>query len=259
MVAVPICVAIDGPLASVTLNRPEKRNAMTLAMWRETRRAFETLGQSRSVRGIVLTGAGDSFSVGADVGEFADVRGSAGAARDYERSVDACADAIAGVGQPTVAAISGYCLGGGCHLALACDFRIAAPDASIGIPAAKLSIVYGLKSTQRLLALVGLTAAKQVLYTGRRYGAEDALAMGLIDGIDDDPWRAARAMLGEMADNAPLSISGAKAILTELSMGHGRLDPTRADGIIDRAADSQDYAEGRQAFAEKRTPRFKGE
>ena len=106
---------------------------------------------------------GDSFSVGADVSEFADVRGSASAAKDYERSVDACANAIASVGQPTVAAISGYCLGGGCHLALACDFRIAGPDASIGIPAAKLSIVYGLRSTQRLLALVGLVSAKQVL------------------------------------------------------------------------------------------------
>jgi enoyl-CoA hydratase/carnithine racemase len=252
-------VAVDGPVATVTLNRPAKRNAMTLAMWRETAQLFATLGGDRAVRGIVLTGAGDSFSVGADVSEFAEVRGNASAAKDYEMAVDECADAIAGVGQPTVAAIDGYCLGGGCHLALACDFRIASPGASIGIPAAKLSIVYGLRSTQRLLALVGLSAAKQVLYTGRRYDAENALAIGLVDRVEEQSLDAARIMLGDMACNAPLSISGAKAILTDLSMGVGQLDPAYADEIIDRAADSNDYAEGRLAFAEKRAPRFRGE
>ncbi|MGE3712255.1 MAG: enoyl-CoA hydratase-related protein [Hyphomicrobiaceae bacterium] len=253
-----ITLGRESSIAVVSCDRPGKRNAMTLAMWRAVGETFVALGREHDVRGIILTGAGGSFSVGADVSEFEAARASAAAAKDYELAVDACADAIAAVSKPTVAAINGYCLGGGCHLALACDFRIAAPGASIGIPAAKLSIVYGVRSTQRLLSLVGLAAAKRILYSGRRYGAADAFAMGLVEEVTADPVEAARTLLNEIIQNAPLSIGGAKAILTGLSMGSGVLDLQHADKLIDQAADSADYREGRLAFAEKRAPRFKG-
>ena len=254
-----IHVHIDAGIALVTLERASKRNAITLAMWRETARVFGALGANRNVRGIVLTGAGGNFSVGADVSEFSAVRGDATAAADYEVAVDAAADAIAAVPKPVIAALEGYCLGGGCHLALAADFRFAAPDAAIGIPSARLSIVYGVKSTQRLLALVGLAAAKRILYGAERLDGATALALGLVQRIEAAPVAAALAYARELGELAPLSIAGAKGILDGLAMGAGALDPAFANSLIDNAADSGDYDEGRRAFAEKRAPRFKGE
>ncbi len=247
----------DG-IATVVLNRPALRNAITLTMWRDTARLFSVLAQERHVRGIVLTGAGGNFSVGADVSEFATVRGSAEAASDYEIAVDAAADAIAAAPQPVIAAIDGYCLGGGCHLALAADFRFASPEAAIGIPSAKLSIVYGVRSTQRLLALVGLTAAKRLLYGAERITGEAALQFGLVQQTSRALLSDAQIYARSFVELAPLSIGGAKAILTGLTMGSGDLDTAMAQSLIDKAADSRDYEEGRQAFAQKRPPRFTG-
>jgi hypothetical protein len=154
-----------GATAFVTLNRPSKRNAVTLSMWRDIARLFGELSGNDAVRAIMLTGAGGNFSVGADISEFASVRDDIALSAEYEVAVDAATEAIAGVVKPTIAVVDGFCLGGGCHLAMACDFRLAKDDASFGIPAARLSIVYGFRSTQRLLALVGVTQAKRILFS----------------------------------------------------------------------------------------------
>lgn len=249
---------IDGSIAAVTLNRPAQRNAITRAMWQAVAGVFAELTCDNAVRAVLLTGAGDNFSVGADIAEFGDVRASAQQASDYEITVDNASCAIADCPKPTIAVISGYCLGGGCHLAMACDFRVAGSSASFGIPAARLSIVYGVRSTQRLLALVGLPAAKRILYTAQRFDADEAFRLGFADRVASDPMAHARDLAGRIAGNAPLSIAGAKAILTGLSMGPGELDEVAAQRAIDRAADSSDYEEGRRAFAEKRAPRFQG-
>jgi enoyl-CoA hydratase/carnithine racemase len=242
----------------VSLNRPGVRNAVTLAMWRELARIFSTLANDEQARAIVLSGSGADFSVGADISEFDTIRGNRDQSAAYEVAVDACSAAIAAVAKPVLAAISGYCLGGGCHLALACDFRFASHDARVGIPAAKLSIVYGVKSVQRLFALVGLTNAKRVLYSGDRYEASRAQAMGLVDEVCDDAMAAALAYAKNLAGNAPLSIAGAKFMLNGLAMGEGGLDVAAAERLIDQASDSEDFREGRRAFAEKRAPRFRG-
>ena len=251
-----ITTTSQGGVAVVTLDRPRQRNAMTLAMWRDVARVIGELGQDADVRAILLTGAGGHFSVGADISEFDQVRATSEQSAAYEVAVDACSDAIAAAPKPTIAVMSGYCLGGGCHLAMACDFRIADPSASFGIPAARLSIVYGMRSTQRLLALVGLTQAKRILFTGERFDAEHALRIGFVDAAADDAMRAARDFAGGLARNAPLSIAGAKLMLNALAMGN--LDPAAAQAVIDRAGDSEDYREGRRAFAEKREPAFRG-
>lgn len=244
----------EGALARVTINRPHVRNAMTLAMWKEMAATFQSLGEDAGVRAIILSGAGDSFSVGADVSEFEMLRKDAAESRAYEVAVDACSDAIAGVPQPVIAVLQGYCLGGGCHLAMACDFRFAHRNASLGIPAANLSIVYGVRSTRRLLSLVGITQAKRILYTAERIGAAEALDIGWIDRLSDDPLHDAESFLAQTAEKAPLSIAGAKHILNNAAMAG---DDCLAQALIDQASDSEDYREARAAFAEKRRPQFK--
>ena len=248
-----------GSVAHVILDRPTVRNAVTLAMWRELAAIFAGFAGDQDVRGVVLRGSGKDFSVGADISEFETIRDDRHQSAAYEVAVDACSGAIAALGKPVVAAISGYCLGGGCHLALACDFRFGDRTAMIGIPSAKLSIVYGVHSVQRLLAIAGVSNAKRILYSGDRYPADQAHSFGLIDELHEDAGLAAEAFLERLAVNAPLSISGAKYMLNGLSMGGGALDLAAAQRLIDAASDSDDFKEGRRAFAEKRSPRFRGE
>lgn len=252
-------VSVADSIATVTIARPAQRNAITLGMWRGLASIFEALAADRAVRAIVLQGAGNDFSTGADISEFAAVRANAEQADAYEAAVDACAEAIFQAPKPTIAAIRGYCLGGACHLALACDFRFADRGARIGIPAVRLSIVYGVRSTQRLLALVGLSSAKRILFGGERLDATEALRLGLIDEACADIDAAALNFARLLADNAPLSIAGSKFILNAISMGAGVLDPEAAARAIAHAAASADYEEGRRAFAEKRPPAFRGE
>jgi enoyl-CoA hydratase/carnithine racemase len=253
-----ILVTARDHLGVVSLNRPAVRNAVTLSMWRELANVFFSLARDGDIRAIVLTGSGTDFCVGADVSEFDTLRENKRQSAEYEIAVDDCSAAIANVSKPVIAAISGYCLGGGCHLALACDFRYADHSARLGIPSAKLSIVYGVRSVQRLLAITGLANAKHMLYSGERYDAVRAQAMGLVDQVCDDAVTAAVDYAGTLANNAPLSIAGAKFMLNHLSMGDGALDIAAAQRLIDQAADSDDFREGRRAFAEKRAPRFRG-
>lgn len=254
VVVTDIDCVVEGSVARVTINRPRVRNAMTLAMWKGMAATFDELGRDAEIRAIILTGAGGHFSVGADVSEFGTVRRDAAESTAYEVAVDACSDAIAGAPQPVIAVLEGYCLGGGCHLAMACDFRFAHADAELGIPSANLSIVYGVRSTRRLLSLVGVTNAKRILYTAERMKAPEALTVGLVDRVSDGPMADAADLAGRVAQKAPLSIAGAKYILNDTVMGGaGPL----AQAMIDQASDSDDYREARAAFAGKRRPEFK--
>ena len=249
-------LARDGALLTITFNRPERRNALTLAMWRQLKAEAEAASADAAVRAVVIAGAGAHFCAGADIGEFAAHRADPAQTREYDDAVDAACAALAAVPKPVIAAVRGFCLGGGTGVALACDFRLCAPDAVFGIPAARLGIVYGLAETQALLATVGLPRAKRLLFTADRLDAEAAKALGLADEIVPDPLEAAREMAGKMARNAPLSIAGAKAILNGLASG--TLAPETAHALAARAAESEDYREGRTAFLEKRAPVFRG-
>lgn len=278
-----IKVWISDQIAVVTLNRPDSRNAMTYAMWQAIPIIFGALARNPEVRAIILTGAGSDFCAGADIAEFEAVRGNAAQATEYEVAVDACCDAIANVSKPTVAVLKGYCLGGGAHLAMSCDFRYASTEAVFGIPAARLSIIYGVRGTRKLLTLVGLPEAKKILFGAQRFNAERALQIGFVDHVASgsaltsrgwldrliggakkrgssvgDPMADARVFARSLAENAPLTISGAKALLNGMAMGTGALDLVHAEALIAAAAASEDYREGRAAFGEKRAPQFKG-
>lgn len=252
-----IAISKHDGIATVRLQRSRVRNAITLAMWEATRTIFEELAADDGVRAVILTGEAPDFSVGADVSEFARVRSTAEQSVIYETAVDAASESIARCGKPVIAAISGYCLGGACHLAMACDFRFAAPDARIGIPAARLSIIYGVRSTDRLRNLVGLTHAKRILFTAEQFDGRRALEIGFADEVADDPMQAAGAFAAGLSRNAPLSIAGAKLILNGLTVGSPEIE-TQAKLAIDGAADSDDFREATAAFRDKRPPVFRG-
>lgn len=279
-----IKIWISDHIAVVTFNRPKTKNAMSLGMWKAIPGILGALERDPNVRSVILTGAGEDFSAGADISEFGKVRATDKQVWDYEVAVDACCDAIANINKPTIAVIRGFCLGGGAHLAMSCDFRYASVNSKFGIPAARLSIIYGVKGTQKLLNLVGLVQAKKILFGSQRFSAPEALKLGFIDNmsgsiepeakpsffekllgkknteqkLSDDPMVAARSFAKLLASNAPLSISGAKYLLNGVAMGRGALDSDLAEELIAAAGKSNDYQEGRKAFAEKREPQFQG-
>jgi enoyl-CoA hydratase/carnithine racemase len=250
---------IEDGIARVTLNRPERRNALTFALWQRLGNTFDVLSARQDIRAIVLTGSANSFCAGADISEFGEVRANAEQAREYELAYEGCCNRIATSPKPTIAAINGFCMGGGCNVAMSCDFRYAVPGATFAIPAARLSIVYGLAGTRRLLSLVGLANAKRILYSAEKFDAARALRIGFVDEIADDVLAEALAFAQRLNECAPLTISGAKTILDALASGNGALREGVVEQLLDQAAQSHDFREGRAAFAEKRAPRFRGE
>ncbi len=251
----------DPACAVVTLNRPKKRNALNLAMWRDLRSTFAALATNEDIRVVILTGAGGYFSAGADISEFSEVRIGKEAGEAYEAAVEACCVAIETLPKPTIAAISGFCVGGGFGLAQVCDFRVADESATFAIPPARLGIVYSGYECRSLIALVGLSKAKKILFTGERFGTDEASTCGFIDQMATggrDALAEALEFSTTMSDNAPLSIKGMKLILNALAAGTAGDQQTEIDAAITAAMESEDYKEAVQAFAEKRPPAFRG-
>lgn len=247
-------------VATVTINRPGKRNAVTLAMWRSLADIFASLGRSSEVRAVIVTGAGGHFCAGADIAEFPTVRADAAAGAVYEEAADGATRALRDCPLPTLAAVSGYAMGGGCGLALACDFRIGDSTTRMGIPAARRGIVYGPLDCSLLLRQVGLANAKRILFSGRAFELEECRSLGLLDmtARTGSALEAALAYAHELSASAPLSIAGAKLVLEALDAG--TVDARRHDieDAINRAMNSDDYREASLAFIEKRAPRFTG-
>jgi enoyl-CoA hydratase/carnithine racemase len=255
-----IVVAEADGVATVTLNRPAKRNAVSLALWRRLAEIFASFGRQDGVRAVLLTGAGGNFCAGADISEFASVRADATMGEAYEAVADSATRAVRDCALPTIAAVSGYAMGGGCGLALACDFRVGDASTRMGIPAARLGIVYGPLDCSLLLRQVGLANAKRVLYSGRAFGLADCSRMGLVDMTVEQggALEAARAFAADLAANAPMSMAGAKLVLEALVSGTADVRAGEINAFIARAMDSADYREGAAAFTAKRSPRFVG-
>ncbi|MFI9009356.1 enoyl-CoA hydratase/isomerase family protein [Actinosynnema sp. NPDC053489] len=245
-----------GAVARLTIDRPAKRNAMSYEMWSALPGLVEQVRDDDEVRVLVVRG-GEHFSAGADISEFSTLRNGAEGAARYSEAVHAGERAIATLGKPTIAAVTGFCIGGGCEIALACDLRLAADDARFGITPAKLGIVYNLTSTKQLVDVVGPAWAKQILFTGDILDAATALRIGLVNevhpagGLEDR----VEALARTIASRAQVSVRGAKQIVNRVTDGrHDEDDAVRA--LYDDAVHSPEYAEGVTAFLEKRPPRF---
>ena len=248
----------DG-IATITLDRPKLRNAINLAMWEMVPEVIATVTAEPAVRAVVFRGAGErAFASGADITEFERVRRDAASAQAYNKTVDAAIAAIRGCPKPTVAMIYGYCVGGGMGLAMAMDLRFAADTARFGVPAARLGIIYGLKTTQMLVHLVGPARAKEILFSGRIFDAREAAEMGFVNRVLPAGALAAYTFdyVRKVAANASLSIRGAKMMIEGLTSGELKAEKIRE--LIMEAFDSHDYREGVRAFLEKRPPRFEG-
>lgn len=256
-----ILVQHDGPIAAVVINRPAMRNAISLAMWTELARVTEGLGKDESVRAIVYRGAGtDAFASGADISEFKEQRKNTETAHRYNTQTTTAYTTIRECPKPTVAMIFGFCMGGAMAVAMACDLRFAAEGAKFGIPAARLGIVYGADSVGQLVDLVGPAYAKDILYSARTVDDREALAMGFIQRLVPaaDLERSTYDYLRTVADNAPLSVRGAKATVESYLLGLTDERRARLRDVAIEATESEDYKEGTRAFLDKRAPKFHG-
>jgi enoyl-CoA hydratase/carnithine racemase len=250
-----------GPVGEIILNNRARHNAISLDMWERLADVLADAADDGSVRVLVVSGAGGkAFAAGADVSRFGGELGDLEAMRHYNRIAGEASEALYNFPKPTIAKINGYCIGGGLNLAVCCDMRLAAADATFSIPAAKLGLGYGLAGVKRLVEVVGLPAAMDLFFTARRVSPEEALRIGLVNrvvpaaDIDDVVAETARII----CENAPLTIAGIKAIARELGKPAAARDLAKLERFVEACFTSHDFAEGRRAFMEKRKPDFSG-
>jgi enoyl-CoA hydratase/carnithine racemase len=249
----------DGAVGWLIFNNPERRNAVSVDMWEAIPQVIAQYEADPEVRVIVLAGAGDkAFVSGADISQFEKQRSGAEAVQQYEVLAEGAQAKLIGFEKPLVAMIRGYCLGGGLNIANNCDLRIAAEDARFGIPAAKMGLGYRASSMKSLVDVVGVPFAKEIMLTARQFTAAEALRMGLVHHVVPVAELEAftKKYCEDIAANAPLTMRAAKRIIGAVSKVDYDAAQTRA--WAKECFESEDYAEGRKAFMEKRKPVFKG-
>ena len=253
----------DPPLATIILNRPQQRNAISYQMWGELSQLCRELDDDGNCRAVVITGAGTkAFTAGADIKDFEGYRADSTMGRRYNSAVDGLLRTLTEMETPTISMIRGYAIGGGCELAVATDLRIASEDSKMGIPAARLGISIGHLEMQGLVNLVGKGNALYILYSGRLVDAQEALGMGLVNQVvaTEDLAPTTYQLTREIAALAPLSHAINKRTLNQV-LAKPRLDQlTQDEADLPLAQfDTKDYQEGYRAFLEKRRPEFRGE
>ncbi len=269
-----LTIEMDGPLATVWLDRPEKRNALGPTFWEDLPRAMEAVTSDPTIRAVVVAARGPHFSVGLDLVAMGDLTGGpdrgaaplspaarARSAREQIVRLQSSVTSVADCPLPVIAAIQGYCIGGGVDLAAACDIRLASADAVFSVRETKVAIVADLGSLQRLPRIIGSGHVAELAFTGRDIGAARAEAIGLVNSVSSDPEHLledARALATEIAANSPLAVQGTKAVL---AAGDGRSVADGLDYVATWNAGfliSDDLAEAMAAFVEKRPAVFSG-
>ncbi|TKJ34237.1 enoyl-CoA hydratase/isomerase family protein [Blastococcus sp. CCUG 61487] len=245
-------LTVDDGIATLTLNRPAKRNAVTYDMWRGITEACRQVSADDAVRLLVVRGEGEHFCAGADISGFGAV-----SREEYHAANEAADAALAAVPKPTVAVITGSCIGGGTEIALACDLRIADSTARFGITPARLGIVYPASATERAVRAIGPSATKHLLFTAELIDIDRALRIGLVDEVHDPEDLPARveALTALMARQRSLLTQMASKEIVDAAVA-GQPDPAIAARWAAEVAASADPAEGITAFLERRAPRF---
>ena len=249
-----------GPLAFLTFNRPEARNAMTWEMYQALVDYCDQVDATPEVHVLILRGAGDkAFVAGTDIAQFRRFR-SGQDGIDYEQRLDAVIDRLERVAIPTIAQVSGVATGGGCAIAAACDLRVCTPTSRFGVPIARtLGNCLSAANYARFIDLVGPTRVKDMLYTGRLFSADEALAAGFVNQIVDSDilGDTVRTMARTIADNAPLTIKATKEMIRRVQT-HRRIEAGEGHDLIATCYGSFDFKEGVEAFLAKRPPQWRG-
>jgi enoyl-CoA hydratase len=245
----------------LTFNNPARRNAVSMEMWQAIAEVLADFDADPEVRVVVMRGAGDkAFVSGADISQFEDKRKNAEQEALYSKANEAGRRAFDALRKPMIAMIRGFCIGGGVRVALSADLRIAADDAVFAIPAARLGLGYAFESIVKLVNLLGPTTTKDLLFTGRRMDAQEALRLGLVskvvpvDALEEE----VRSYARTIAENAPLTIRAAKIGVDQAMMDADRRDMKLVESSLQDCFNSEDFQNGRRAFMEKRKPVFAG-
>ncbi|MFQ6111068.1 MAG: enoyl-CoA hydratase-related protein [Nitrospinota bacterium] len=245
----PLLIEVSQGVATLTINRPAQRNAITQSMWREFPGIARSFEEDPAVRVVIIRGSGrEAFASGQDISEYREFAEPETAAQHTEL-VEAAWESIERLSKPSIAMIFGWAMGGAGILAISCDLRFAAENARFGVPSAKLGIVTPYYSVKRLLRLIGPAFTKELLMTGRAFDAQEALRMGLVN----------RVLPVEIAGNAPLSVRNAKSMVSLCLSPESPEVLEKARAMRIEGFTSRDFREGMQAFLEKRKPRFSGE
>jgi enoyl-CoA hydratase len=248
----------DGYIGRLFFNRPEKRNAFNLNMYKKLGELVSEIERKQDIRVLVVSGADDSaFAAGADISEFIESRSSKEKAKHYNDLALGAVEALYRLSVPTIAKIHSFAVGGGLELALACDFRFADESAKLGITAAKLGIVYNLSSTKRLMDVVGPVQAKRLLFTGKLISAFEAKEIGLIDGVftKADLDLEVEALAGKIAASSPVAVKGSKKVIQAVLDGEVTENESIKELIL-QSFESYDFKTGVQAFLNKSKPKF---
>jgi len=249
--------APDGQQAVVRLNRPDKRNALTLGMWRELEQAFSALEQDARVRCIVVRGAGGNFAAGADLAEFGTLRATTDQAEAYGQQMIAALTAIRDCRHPTIAAIEGLCVGGGLEIGLMCDLRLGTPDSRYGIPIQKVGVAMPYPELALLTKMLGRPTMLALLLEGQLHDAAWAERHGLLTRIAADLEADLTATTGRILAGSPVSHRHHKRF-TRLAADHAQGLDSGAIRQSYAAVETEDYREGIAAFLERRGPKFSG-
>lgn len=249
----------SGSIATITMNRPNQRNAMTWAMYQGLVELCDVVDADPEIRVVIIQGAGDkAFVAGTDISQFPSFKGNPDAGIEYEARIDAVIRRLERVTKPVIAAVRGFCVGGGLVIAGASDIRIAAADAQFSVPCVKLGNCLSMNNYVRLVSIVGAARARELVYTGRLVPAQEALAAGLVHEVVevDQLQTRVQELAEQLTKSAPLTIQVTKEAIRRIQ--EGMQSTLNGDDLVETCYNSDDFAEGVAAFLEKRRPNWQG-